>query len=223
MTVEDVLELRRQGLIEEAYENIRVLYAHEKDSFTSMAMFWVATDILKKRLVEKRLDEANKVFLALQRMQERLPHGNGLIAKEMDRCRSLVRERLKHDGKDNSHLMIGRWGEDVAADYLLRKGYEIIQRDWHSGHRDIDIIASKEGTMVFVEVKTRSSRELLDPVMAVGYNKQKNVLASINHYIKYTKVKCPVRFDVITVVGKPDAGTPEIEHIKSFRLLDSSI
>ena len=39
------------------------------------------------------------------------------------------------------HNDLGKWGEDLAADYLQRKGYMILERDWKSGHRDLDIIA----------------------------------------------------------------------------------
>ena len=52
------------------------------------------------------------------------------------------------------HNNTGKWGEDLAADYLREKGYEIIERDWRDGHRDIDIIARSPDlrTIVFVEV-----------------------------------------------------------------------
>ena len=55
------------------------------------------------------------------------------------------------------HNDLGKWGEQVAVDYLQRKGYEILERDWKSGHRDLDIIALDGDTIVFVEVKTRRS------------------------------------------------------------------
>ena len=49
----------------------------------------------------------------------------------------------------------GRWGEDRAAEYLESQGYGIMARDWRAGRRDIDIVAHKDGTVAFVEVKTR--------------------------------------------------------------------
>lgn len=61
-----------------------------------------------------------------------------------------------------SHNELGKWGEDVAADYLLRQGYTILERDWKSGHRDLDIIALDGDTVVFVEVKTRRNRLFTD-------------------------------------------------------------
>jgi len=114
-----------------------------------------------------------------------------------------------------AHNELGRWGEDVAADYLQRKGYVIVARDWKSGHRDLDIVAINEArdTMVFVEVKTRRNRIFADPEEAVGYQKIRNLQLAANHYIKYHRVDLDVRFDIVTVTGTP-AVTPFIEHIE---------
>ena len=54
-----------------------------------------------------------------------------------------------------AHNELGQWGEEVATDYLRRKGYTIVERDWKSGHRDLDIIAMDGQTLVVVEVKRR--------------------------------------------------------------------
>ena len=68
-----------------------------------------------------------------------------------------------HSNKDKHHSMashneLGKWGEDIAADYLQRQGYTIIERNWKSGHRDLDIIALDGQTLVIAEVKTRGNR-----------------------------------------------------------------
>ena len=106
------------------------------------------------------------------------------------------------------HNELGKWGEEVAASYLQQDGYTIIERDWKSGHRDIDIV---------VEVKTRSNRMFTDPEEAVDYRKLRNMRAAINHYIKYHRINQEIRFDIITVVGS--LGTkPEVEHIKDIPL-----
>lgn len=68
-----------------------------------------------------------------------------------------------------AHNELGTWGEQCAVEYLRRKGYVILERDWKSGHRDLDIIAFDGATMVFVEVKTRRNRMFADPEMAVDY------------------------------------------------------
>jgi putative endonuclease len=112
------------------------------------------------------------------------------------------------------HNDLGKWGEDLAADYLQRKGYMILERDWKSGHRDLDIIALDGEVVVFVEVKARRNRVFGEPEDAVDYMKMQNLRAAINHYIKYKNVRQEIRFDVITVVGTPYGGEAEITHIE---------
>ena len=72
MTVKDVFDLRRQGRIEEAYEAIRPMYATHKGRYTTLCMFWTASDVFKLRMDEGRTDEAEKIFLALHRMLPRV-------------------------------------------------------------------------------------------------------------------------------------------------------
>ena len=116
-----------------------------------------------------------------------------------------------------AHNELGTWGEDKAAAFLQRQGYRIIERDWKSGRRDIDIIATDGNEVVFVEVKTRRNRLFGEPEEAVDYRKLQNLRLAINHYIKYRRIDNDIRFDIITVVGTIGQ-EPEIEHIKDVRL-----
>ena len=102
------------------------------------------------------------------------------------------------------HNDLGKWGEDLAADYLQRKGYMILERDWKSGHRDL---------VVFVEVKTRRNRIFGDPVDAVGYQKIRNLQQAANHYVKYRCINRDIRFDIVCITGTADSET-DIEHIE---------
>jgi putative endonuclease len=114
-----------------------------------------------------------------------------------------------------AHNELGEWGEEVAVRYLEQKGYVILERDWKSGHRDIDIIALTQDaqTLVFIEVKTRSSNELTTPEQAIDANKIRNLGIAANSYLKRNDVNADIRFDVITIVKK--RGTePIIEHIE---------
>ena len=70
MTVKDIFMLRKQGQIEEAYNAIRPLYAVDKGPYTSLAMFWTASDILKKRVSEGKTDEAK--MLNIQNMYKEM-------------------------------------------------------------------------------------------------------------------------------------------------------
>lgn len=115
-----------------------------------------------------------------------------------------------------AHNELGIWGEELAADYLQGKGYSIVERDWKSGHRDIDIIAMDGETVVFVEVKTRRNRVFGEPEDAVDYQKLRNLRSAINHYVKLHRLWQEVRLDVVTVVGTPDGGEPEISHLQDI-------
>ena len=221
MTIKDVFQLRKDGLIEEAYAAVRPLYARDKGPYTSLAMFWTAVDMLRIRLSEGRREEAEKIFLAIERMLPNVPDREGWVKKAFEKCQTLIqtgetRDRLRNEGPQ--HLQTGIWGEELAVAYLRENGYVVLERDWHSGHRDIDIVARKDGLMVFIEVKTRRSRSFGDPALAVDKEKQLNLLHAINHYMNYRHVDIPYRFDVITIVGTPDCAHPEIEHIKDFQL-----
>lgn len=77
MTVKDIFDLRKQGRIEEAYEAIRPMYAVHKGKYTTLCMFWTASDILKKRVGEKRVDEAAKIFKALMRVLPNIDDNDG--------------------------------------------------------------------------------------------------------------------------------------------------
>lgn len=220
MTAKEIFELRKLGRKEEAYEAARVLYASDKSPYASSAMFWTAVDMLRSRAGEGCLDEASKIFLALERMLPTVPDKDGWVNDAFENCRSLLEKekaRIHLEEEGPQHLQMGIWGEGLAAAYLREKGYVILERDWHSGHRDIDIIAQKDGCVVFVEVKTRRSEDYGSPVMAVGYQKQRNLLRAINHFIQYRHLDMPWRFDVISIVGMPSQ-QPVIEHIEDFQL-----
>ena len=116
------------------------------------------------------------------------------------------------------HNDIGKWGEDVAAEYLRSKGYAILERDWHSGHRDIDIIAIDKNYLVFVEVKTRQSDSFVAPETAVDYKKTRNLRQAINHYLQFSRLRLTPRFDIITVVGTIGK-EPKINHINDVCLM----
>jgi len=112
-----------------------------------------------------------------------------------------------------AHNELGKWGEDIAACYLAAKNYAIIARDWRHGHRDLDIIASYEGWLVIVEVKTRARNWLVSPEEAVDSRKMRSLCIAANAYIKINRVNAPVRFDIIAVTG--DTGGYDINHIEN--------
>ena len=108
-------------------------------------------------------------------------------------------------------------GEPLDVSYLRDLHYAIIERDWHSGHRDIDIIAIDGDELVFVEVKTRRNRITGDPLDSIDEMKMRNLRQAINNYVKSHQVSRSYRLDFITVVGT-EFELPEIEHIKRVNL-----
>jgi len=77
MEVKDIFELRKQGKTEEAYEAIRPMYAVHQGHYTTIAMFWCASDMIKLRLEQKRVDEALKIFQALMRLYPNMDDADG--------------------------------------------------------------------------------------------------------------------------------------------------
>ena len=97
MTVLDVFALRKQGKIEEAYEAIRPMYAVHKGKYTTLCMFWTASDVFKLRLEQKRIEEAEKIYKALQRLVPSIEDDQGhSVAKFMHYAEGrLIRESEK--------------------------------------------------------------------------------------------------------------------------------
>lgn len=116
-----------------------------------------------------------------------------------------------------AHNDLGKWGEETAANFLERKGYVIIERDWQMGHRDVDIIAANEENIVFVEVKTRNSNFLVPPEQAVTRDKIRSLSLAANAYVKmhrYSLPNLPLRFDIIAIVAF-DEDNCTINHIEN--------
>ena len=119
----------------------------------------------------------------------------------------------------SEHSQMGIWGEEVAAEYLQDQGYIILERDWHSDHRDIDIIARQDEVVVFVEVKTRRNTDFGSPERAVDWKKRRNLRYAINHYMSYQKIDSPTRFDIITVVGTLGTPHPTVNHLEDIDIM----
>lgn len=117
-----------------------------------------------------------------------------------------------------THNELGKWGEDLAATFLEEKGYQIIERDWKSGHHDLDIVATEGSTLVIIEVKTRRNRLFGNPEEAIDYKKRKSLQSAINHYVKTHHFGSSVRFDIISIVGTIGS-KPEIDHIIDVALI----
>lgn len=98
------------------------------------------------------------------------------------------------------HNSLGKWGEQVVADYLVAEGYAIVERNWRLNHLEVDIIATKGDEIAFVEVKSRRDDEI-DPLSAITPAKIRNLVAAANAYLRTCRVPLRPRFDVAAVTG----------------------
>jgi len=105
----------------------------------------------------------------------------------------------------------GDRGEQLAADYLTGKGYEILEKKFKTKTGEIDIIARDGDYTVFVEVKTRTGLKMGYPREAVGYAKQQKIRKTALCYLSLKQNgQADMRFDVVEIIG---AGPVTIEHI----------
>ena len=110
------------------------------------------------------------------------------------------------------HNLLGSKGEMLAARFLLDKGYAVLHYNWRSGHKEIDLIAKERDTIVFVEVKSRSSEQYGNAADAVTPRKVNLLISAAESYIKRNSVNLKFRFDVVTVIGICEPY--RIEHIE---------
>ncbi|MFK7757033.1 MAG: YraN family protein [Flavobacteriales bacterium] len=114
--------------------------------------------------------------------------------------------------KDNSkhNKEQGQIGEDLAAKYLTNNGYKIKAKNWRYHPYEIDIIASKEDVVVFVEVKLREDWDLLELWETVSKGQQKRIVTAAHEYLLMNDIEYESRFDIIGV--RITRGKVDIEH-----------
>ena len=103
----------------------------------------------------------------------------------------------------------GMRGERLAAKYLKRCGYKIVERNFRCPFGEVDIIARQGDVLAFVEVKARSSEDYGTPSQAVNRQRMERYINAARFYFSGREIDCTVRFDVIEVEGK------EVNHIIS--------
>lgn len=109
------------------------------------------------------------------------------------------------------HNDIGQWGESIARDYLVARGYAILDSNVHVGHKELDIVAIKGNRIIFVEVKTRSDK-FIDPAGTIDSKKINRIVRAADSFIRSHKIPHEAQFDIIIIIGTPE-GDHTIEHI----------
>jgi putative endonuclease len=111
---------------------------------------------------------------------------------------------------------LGARGEAAAARFLQRRGYQIVGRGERDALGELDLVAVDARTVVFVEVKTRSSGDAGHPAEAVDDRKQRRLTRLALAYLKrHGLLEYPARFDVVAVTWPDDAAAPTIEHFQN--------
>ena len=107
----------------------------------------------------------------------------------------------------------GRHCEFMARTYLEQQGYLILETNWRSGHKEIDIIAKDGEMLVIVEVKARKNEDLANAEDAVNNQKMRNLVRATHNYILMKGLDCDTRFDIITLI-LDEKGEYRLNHIK---------
>jgi putative endonuclease len=118
---------------------------------------------------------------------------------------------MQSNSKKSNNKETGSIGEELAATFLTRKGYQILERNFVAGKVEIDIVAKNGNDVVFVEVKTRLNA-VVEPEKAVTKSKQKNMAMAAEQFIIEKQLNLPVRFDIISINFIDNK--PEITHFE---------
>ena len=116
-----------------------------------------------------------------------------------------------------NHKELGNSGENTACLFLESKGYSIIEKNYRADRKEIDIIAQKDGCIIFAEVKTRSSASYGIPSESVGITKQKHIILSAKKFLHdngrlYSGLQ--PRFDIIEIYRDKKTGKNYVRHLE---------
>jgi len=114
----------------------------------------------------------------------------------------------------NKKQELGKWGEQEASNYLLKKGYQILGRNIRTPHGEIDILASLDQILIFVEVKTRSSTNFGNPEIAIDAQKLSHMENSASFYVQNSDYAGTWQCDAIAIL-KSDTQPLEIVHFEN--------
>lgn len=112
-----------------------------------------------------------------------------------------------------NHIELGKKGEEVATQNLIKNGYAIVERNYRWKNAEIDIICKKDNQLVIVEVKTRNSSVFGEPYKSVSLSKQRQIVKVANKFIVDQDVDLDVRFDVFSIVI--NKSTEKVQHIQN--------
>lgn len=109
------------------------------------------------------------------------------------------------------HNELGKKGEQLAVDFLIKNGYDILDRNYRFDRAEVDIIAKKQEILSIIEVKTRTNIDFGNPQDFVKPKQIKNLVKAVNEYVTENNLDLEVRFDIIAIVKEEQSF--KIEHL----------
>lgn len=111
-----------------------------------------------------------------------------------------------------AHNELGKKGEDLAVEFLLKKGYKIVNRNFVYQKAEVDIIARKDNILAIVEVKTRSTPDFGNPQEFLKARQIQRLIKAVDHFVTDHDMDVEVRFDIVAIITNK-SGT-RLEHIE---------
>ncbi|WP_418602266.1 YraN family protein [Hwangdonia sp.] len=111
------------------------------------------------------------------------------------------------------HNELGKKGEQLAVDFLLKNGYDIIERNYRFDKAEVDIIARKKDVLAIIEVKTRSTTDFGNPQDFVKPKQIQRLVKAVDEYVTVNDLDVEVRFDIVAIVKEKNSYS--IEHLKN--------
>jgi putative endonuclease len=111
------------------------------------------------------------------------------------------------------HNQLGKKGEQLAVDFLLDNGYDIVERNYRFDKAEVDIMAKKEQKLAIIEVKTRSTSDFGDPQDFLKPKQIQRIVKAVDEYVLVNNLDVEIRFDIIAIV-KENKGF-SIEHLEN--------
>lgn len=103
---------------------------------------------------------------------------------------------------------LGKKGEDVALEYLLQRGMKLLERNWRSGHKELDLVVEEEGFIRIVEVRSRTFPAQIDPFESVNVVKRKKIIQAAKGFVAENRDRIKgkeVVFDVVSILFNGEA------------------
>jgi len=113
-------------------------------------------------------------------------------------------------------IKLGKFGEQIAGQYLIKKGYQILARNYSAREGEIDLICQKDEVIHFIEVKTRTNRKFGWPEEAVTDEKLEKIIIASEKYCQDYKINSEWQIDIISILIDQKTRIAELGHIKNI-------